>query len=117
MPWTMNDYPQSWKNMDELERKKAIDIGNAMLKDGYKEGDAIPIATEQAGRESNLRFLVFFSHFIVKRTCRRRNVTLYSKFKEGDRNDIYDWRACESVWRYSENGSVLREKELASSYF
>ncbi|MCU5745324.1 DUF2188 domain-containing protein [Staphylococcus sp. SQ8-PEA] len=48
MPWTMNDYPQSWKNMDELERKKAIDIGNAMLKDGYKEGDAIPIATEQA---------------------------------------------------------------------
>ena len=32
MPWTMNDYPNTWKNFDELERKKAIDIGNAMLK-------------------------------------------------------------------------------------
>lgn len=27
---------------------KAIDIGNAMLKDGYKEGDVVPIATQQA---------------------------------------------------------------------
>lgn len=48
MPWTMDDYPQSWKNFDELKRKKAIDIGNAMLKDGYKEQDTIPIATKQA---------------------------------------------------------------------
>lgn len=48
MPWTMDDYPQSWKNLDKLERKKAIDIGNAMLKDGYKEDCAIPIATKQA---------------------------------------------------------------------
>ncbi|PKI21615.1 hypothetical protein CW746_09570 [Staphylococcus succinus] len=48
MPWTMDDFPQSWKNMDKLERKKAIDIGNAMLKDGYKEENAIPIATKQA---------------------------------------------------------------------
>ena len=24
MPWTMNDYPQSWKNFDELERKKRL---------------------------------------------------------------------------------------------
>ena len=48
MPWTMQDYPQSWKNFEELERKKAIDIGNAMLKDGYKESDVIPIATQQA---------------------------------------------------------------------
>jgi len=44
----MDDYPQSWKNMDELERKKAIDIGNAMLTDGYAESDVIPIATKQA---------------------------------------------------------------------
>ncbi|AVQ35306.1 DUF2188 domain-containing protein [Staphylococcus kloosii] len=48
MPWTMEDYPQSWKNFDKLERKKAIDIGNAMLKDGYSESDTIPIATKQA---------------------------------------------------------------------
>lgn len=48
MPWTLDDYPNSWKNLDELERKKAIDIGNAMLKDGYDEGTLIPIATKQA---------------------------------------------------------------------
>ncbi|MEJ7472662.1 DUF2188 domain-containing protein [Staphylococcus saprophyticus] len=48
MPWTMEDYPQSWKNMDKLERKKAIDIGNAMLKDGYEESNVIPIATKRA---------------------------------------------------------------------
>lgn len=46
MPWTMEDYPQSLKNLDKLERKKAIDIANAMLKDGYKESDVIPIATQ-----------------------------------------------------------------------
>lgn len=48
MPWTMDDYPQSLKNLDELERKKAIDIANAMLKDGYKESDISPIVTKQA---------------------------------------------------------------------
>ena len=48
MPWTIKDYPQSWKNFEELKRKKAIDTGNAMLKDGYKESRAIPIATKQA---------------------------------------------------------------------
>lgn len=48
MPWTMEDYPDSWKNLDKLERKKAIDIGNALLKEGYKDSRAIPIATEQA---------------------------------------------------------------------
>ena len=36
MPWTMNDYPQTWKHLDELERKKAIDIANAMLKTATK---------------------------------------------------------------------------------
>lgn len=24
MPWTMNDYPQTWKHLDELERKKPL---------------------------------------------------------------------------------------------
>ncbi|MGY4688642.1 DUF2188 domain-containing protein [Salibacterium sp. K-3] len=48
MPWTMNDYPSSLKNLDMPERKKAIDIANAMLDEGYEEGTAIPIATEQA---------------------------------------------------------------------
>ncbi|WP_298783676.1 DUF2188 domain-containing protein [uncultured Marinococcus sp.] len=48
MPWTMNDYPSSLKNLDKPVKKKAIDIANSMLDDGYDEGRAIPIATEQA---------------------------------------------------------------------
>lgn len=48
MPWTVNDYPRSWKNFETLKRQKAIDIGNAMLKNGFDEEKAIPIATKQA---------------------------------------------------------------------
>lgn len=48
MPWDMNDYPASMKNMDVLIRKKAIDIANALVDNGYPEGRAIPIAQEQA---------------------------------------------------------------------
>ncbi|WP_188456059.1 DUF2188 domain-containing protein [Virgibacillus oceani] len=48
MPWTLNDYPSSMKNLDKIVRKKAIDIANSMVDEGYDEGRAIPIATEQA---------------------------------------------------------------------
>ncbi|WP_080875431.1 DUF2188 domain-containing protein [Oceanobacillus timonensis] len=48
MVWTTNDYPSSMKNLEKPVRKKAIDIANSMLDDGYKEERAIPIAIEQA---------------------------------------------------------------------
>lgn len=48
MPWNMQDYPDSMKNMDPLIRKKAIDIANAMEEDGYDENQLIPIAQSQA---------------------------------------------------------------------
>lgn len=48
MPWNLKDYPESFKNFDHVVRKKAIDIGNSLLDDGYDEDEAIPIATEQA---------------------------------------------------------------------
>ncbi|MEN1968466.1 DUF2188 domain-containing protein [Lentibacillus sp. N15] len=48
MPWILNDYPSSMKNLDKVVRKKAIDIANSMVDEGYEEGRAIPIATEQA---------------------------------------------------------------------
>ncbi|PKR77879.1 hypothetical protein CEY16_08090 [Halalkalibacillus sediminis] len=48
MPWDTNDYPSSLKNLNEATRNKAIEIANAMLEDGYTEGQAIPIATSQA---------------------------------------------------------------------
>lgn len=48
MPWTKSDYPDSMKNLNEYTRLKAIDIANAMVKDGYEEKRAIPIAINQA---------------------------------------------------------------------
>lgn len=48
MPWNMQDYPSSLKNLNKTTRKKAIDIANAMIEEGYDEDRAIPIATEQA---------------------------------------------------------------------
>lgn len=48
MPWTKNNYPDSWRNLRKLEREKAIEISNALLKEGYSESHAIPIATSKA---------------------------------------------------------------------
>lgn len=48
MPWDLNDYPNSMKNMDPLVRKKAIDIANALEEEGYEDNRAIPIAQSQA---------------------------------------------------------------------
>lgn len=44
----MKDYAESLKNFDPLVKKKAIDIANALLAQGYSETTAIHIATEQA---------------------------------------------------------------------
>lgn len=48
MPWTLDDYPPSMKNLKHTTKKKAIDIANSMIDDGYDEDRAIPIAIEQA---------------------------------------------------------------------
>lgn len=48
MPWNMYDYPSAMKNLEELVRKKAIDIANALLSEGYSDDRAIPIAIKQA---------------------------------------------------------------------
>ncbi|MFA1821880.1 DUF2188 domain-containing protein [Virgibacillus oceani] len=48
MPWTLNDYPSSMKNLNDATKKKAIDIANSMTDEGYDEGRAIPIAIDQA---------------------------------------------------------------------
>lgn len=47
MAWNMSDYPASLKNFDSLQRKKIIDIANALLDSGYSEDRAIPIATSE----------------------------------------------------------------------
>lgn len=48
MPWNNTDYPDSFNNLDTPVRQKAIEIANALLRDGMQEGRAIAIATEKA---------------------------------------------------------------------
>lgn len=50
MPWNERDYPASWKNFTAPVQKKMIEIGNALLEEGYPEERAIAIATAQ-GKE------------------------------------------------------------------
>ena len=58
MPWNKGDYPDSFKNLDPDVRNKAIEIANALLREGTDEGRAISIATAKArdyvhGEETN----------------------------------------------------------------
>lgn len=48
MPWTKHDYPASMKNMPTATRHKAIEMANALLREGYEERRAIAIAQDQA---------------------------------------------------------------------
>lgn len=48
MPWNEKNYPVSMKNLSLPVRRKAIEIANALLEEGYAEGRAIAIATSRA---------------------------------------------------------------------
>lgn len=48
MPWSKGDYPDSMKNLPTPVRNKAVEIANALLKDGRDEGEAIRIGIAQA---------------------------------------------------------------------
>jgi uncharacterized protein YdaT len=48
MPWTADRYPVSMKNLSPIVRRKGIEIANALLAEGYPEGQAIRIAIAQA---------------------------------------------------------------------
>lgn len=41
MPFTMKGYPEKWKEFEVIKRQKAIEIANAMLKEGYLEKDVV----------------------------------------------------------------------------
>lgn len=48
MAWDLTDYPNSFKNFDSLTKKKAIEVSNALVNEGYPDDRAIPIAISQA---------------------------------------------------------------------
>jgi uncharacterized protein YdaT len=48
MPWSTFDYPPAMSHFPEAIREKAIEIANALLEEGYDEGQAIRIAIAKA---------------------------------------------------------------------
>ena len=50
MPWNHDQYPPAMSHLTPAERDKAIAIANALLAEGYPEGQAIRIAIAQAKR-------------------------------------------------------------------
>ncbi len=48
MPWYNGDFPPSYKNQPKKLREKAVEIANALLKDGTDEGIAIATGLKHA---------------------------------------------------------------------
>lgn len=48
MPWNSDDFPTSMKHLPPLVREKAIEIANALLREGHDEGFAIRVAIARA---------------------------------------------------------------------
>ncbi len=48
MPWTADYFPPSMRNLPLPVRLKAIEIANALLAEGYEEGQAIRVAIASA---------------------------------------------------------------------
>ena len=48
MPWTSDHFPAAMRNLEPETRDKAIDIANALLREGHDEGFAIRVAIARA---------------------------------------------------------------------
>lgn len=48
MPWNDERHPVSMRRLEPRIRRKAIEIANALLEEGYDEGKAIRIAIAKA---------------------------------------------------------------------
>ncbi len=48
MPWSLSYYPASMRNLPAPMLAKAIEIANALLDEGYEEGQAIRMAIAAA---------------------------------------------------------------------
>ncbi|MDN7671791.1 hypothetical protein QZM22_04445 [Burkholderia oklahomensis] len=55
IPWTVDRYPVSMRNIAPPVRDKAIEIANALLREGMSEGSAIRIAIARAKRWARTR--------------------------------------------------------------
>src|SRR5699024_3066771 len=102
------DYPNSLKNLDEDVRLKAIDIGNAMIKDGYDEDRAIPIAISKA------KEWVEDASAKEKRTLEKKDLTKHKKGNSNaeklqDADVIVSYREEEKKWEVRSKGAKKAE--------
>jgi len=80
MPWSAERYPASMKNLPPPVRRKAIEIANALLREGTVEGRAIRIGIWSARRWAS-------AHCVRARTAgvSRRRLDLGQSRAPGDR--------------------------------
>lgn len=116
MPWTEKDYPESLKNFDETTRRKAIDIANAMVADGYDEDRAIPIAT------ARVKEWALDADPKEKRELQDKDITTHEgstdRAKLQDADVIVSYREDEDQWevrsRGAERADSLHETKQAA---
>ena len=48
MPWTEETFPAAMRHLDPHTRSKAVEIANALLREGCEEGFAIRVAISRA---------------------------------------------------------------------
>ena len=58
MPWTRDHYPAAMRNLEPEIRDKAIEIANALLRDGHDEGFAIRVAVSRTTEWGRLHGLL-----------------------------------------------------------
>ena len=52
MPWNTVHYPPAMEHLDPVTRIKAVEIANALLREGHDDGFAIRVAIARAERWS-----------------------------------------------------------------
>ncbi|MCY7778057.1 DUF2188 domain-containing protein [Bacillus haynesii] len=108
MPWSMEDYPASLKHLDKPVKKKAIEIANAMVDEGYDESRAIPIATSQAKEWANNR-----SKSELKSYAEEANETERGDSGSSSRPELAE--KCEHVIKHEKGWAVKGEDAKRAS--
>ncbi|MFP4529233.1 MAG: DUF2188 domain-containing protein [Candidatus Kapaibacterium sp.] len=78
--WTKEDYPAGFKNLKKDIRNKAIDIANAMLREGEPASKAIPIAISSAKKmyrqdeKKTYHLVPYDGHWILKDSTKENDL-------------------------------------------
>lgn len=120
MSWSNNDYPDAMKNLDADVRRKAIEVANSLLEDGYDEGRAIAIAIDTAKGVTKTSDVVYHivTHekgWAVKREGADQPSNVYSTKEEAlNRGDelLENYNATLKVHR--QDGTLERTKKTTS---